>query len=165
MNRKNKGISPVVATVIIVAIAIALAIAVALWASGLVGIFTRFEEVKVISAYAEATPEGQAGDFTVTMDIKNTGSADATIDNVVINGKPFETGYPSGSITVKIKVGTGDGQQLTPSSGAGISLKSGETGTMTIDIKAAAGFKSGQTLDIKIHTAAGHDYAKAVVLP
>ncbi|MEM2495198.1 MAG: archaellin/type IV pilin N-terminal domain-containing protein, partial [Nitrososphaerota archaeon] len=58
MNRKNKGISPVVATVIIVAIAIALAIAVALWASGLVGIFTRFEEVKVVSAYAELKSGG-----------------------------------------------------------------------------------------------------------
>ena len=161
MNRKNKGISPVVATVIIVAIAIALAIAVALWASGLVGIFTRFEEVKVISAYAEISDGG----FTVSMDIKNTGSADATIDNVVINGKPFQTGYTG--IIVKIKIGNSN-HTLDPSGTSGetgISLKSGETGTMTITIPADVGFKSGQTLDIKIHTAAGHDYAKAVVLP
>jgi len=155
MNRKNKGISPVVATVIIVAIAIALAIAVALWASGLVGIFTRFEEVKVISAYAELKT---GGGFTVTLDLKNTGSADATLDNVVINGKPFQS-YPGG---ITVNVGT---NPLDPNAGKAVPLKSGESATMTIDIPDTVGFKSGQTLDIKIHTAAGHDYAKAVVLP
>ena len=160
MNRKNKGISPVVATVIIVAIAIALAIAVALWASGLVGIFTRFEEVKVISAYAEAGTN--PGDFTVSMDIKNTGSADATIDNVIINGKPFKS-Y-TGDIEISVKI-EGTDYPLDPNAGKSVSLKSGQIGTMKIDIPAAIGFKSGQTLDIKIHTAAGHDYAKAVVLP
>ncbi|MEM1575191.1 MAG: archaellin/type IV pilin N-terminal domain-containing protein [Nitrososphaerota archaeon] len=154
MNRKNKGISPVVATVIIVAIAIALAIAVALWASGLVGIFTRFEEVKVISAYADLT----SGTFTVTLDLKNTGSADATIDNVVINGKPY-----SSWTGISVEVG---GSPFDPNTG--FTLKSGETATMILSFSAGQGgpgFKSGQTLDIKIHTAAGHDYAKAVVLP
>jgi flagellin-like protein len=152
MNRKNKGISPVVATVIIVAIAIALAIAVALWASGLVGIFTRFEEVKVISAYAEISGNG----FNVTLTLKNTGSADATIDNVIINGKPY--GSWTGGITIDI-----EGTAFDPNTG--YPLKSGEQVDMTITIPSAVGFKSGQTLDIKIHTAAGHDYAKAVVLP
>ena len=153
MNRKNKGISPVVATVIIVAIAIALAIAVALWASGLVGIFTRFEEVKVISAYAETAT---GGGFTVTMTLKNTGSADATIDNVIINGKPY-TAYSG----VDIYIGSTK-KDFTQS---GEPLASGAQKTLSIGISDAAGFKSGQTLDIKIHTAAGHEYAKAVVLP
>jgi len=157
MNRKNKGISPVVATVIIVAIAIALAIAVALWASGLVGIFTRFEEVKVISAYAEVPQGGAAGAFTVTLTLKNTGSADATIDNVIINGKPFKTGYTGITVTI-------DGTDFDPTTG-GYALRTGEQVNMIINIGAQAGFKSGQTLDIKVHTAAGHDYAKAVVLP
>lgn len=154
MNRKNKGISPVVATVIIVAIAIALAIAVALWASGLVGIFTRFEEVKVISAYAEAG--STAGSFTVSLTLKNTGSADATIDNVIINGKPF-TSYTGTTVNI-------GGSNLDPNAGSYVPLKSGEQKDMTIDIPPNI-FTSGQTLDIKIHTAAGHDYAKAVVLP
>ena len=46
MSRSRSGISPVVATVILVAIAIVIAIAVAFWATGLVGIFTRFENSK-----------------------------------------------------------------------------------------------------------------------
>ena len=37
---RSKGISPVIATVIIVAVAIAIAIAVAFWLTGIVGIFT-----------------------------------------------------------------------------------------------------------------------------
>jgi len=154
MNRKNKGISPVVATVIIVAIAIALAIAVALWASGLVGIFTRFEEVKVISAYAEISGNG----FKVTMTLKNTGSADATIDNVIINGKPFQSWTSISGITI-------GNSTLDPSKSTYVPLKSGEQKDMIITIISMADFKSGQTLDVKVHTAAGHDYAKAVVLP
>jgi len=50
-GRKNSGISPVVATVILVAVAIVIAIAVAFWASGLVGVFTRFEKIEIVSAY------------------------------------------------------------------------------------------------------------------
>ena len=49
-GRKNSGISPVVATVILVAVAIVIAIAVAFWASGLVGVFTRFEKLEIVSA-------------------------------------------------------------------------------------------------------------------
>jgi len=158
MNRKNKGISPVVATVIIVAIAIALAMAVALWASGLVGIFTRFEEVKIVSAYAESGKSlgGTSYQFIVNMTLRNTGSADATIDNVIINGKPY-----TALTGVDIYIG---GTKKDPAT-SGEPLAAGETKTLGIGIATAAGFKSGQTLDIKIHTSAGHEYAKAVVLP
>jgi flagellin-like protein len=156
MNRKNnKAISPVVATVIIVAIAIALAMAVALWASGLVGIFTRFEEVKIIAAYAE--PDGGGGGFDISLSLRNTGSADATIDNVIINGKPFNA-YTG--ITVKV-----DSVEIDPVGGTTATLFSGESKNMVITVTSGAGFKSGQTIDIKVHTSAGHEYAKAVVLP
>jgi hypothetical protein len=49
--RGKAGISPVVATVILVAVAIVIAIAVAFWASGLVGVFTRFEKIEIQAAY------------------------------------------------------------------------------------------------------------------
>jgi len=84
MRRSSSGISPVVATVILVAIAIVIAIAVAFWASGLVGIFTRFEKIEIQAAYVE-------GD-DVVLKFKNTGSSPAVIDMVFVNGKPaFET--------------------------------------------------------------------------
>ena len=78
------GISPVVATVILVAIAIVIAIAVAFWASGLVGVFTRFEKIEITAAYAGSTDSG----YQVVIDVRNSGSADETIDDIYDNGKP-----------------------------------------------------------------------------
>jgi len=45
LNRR--GISPVIATIIIVAVAIAIAIAVAFWVVGIAGLFTRFEKLEL----------------------------------------------------------------------------------------------------------------------
>ena len=83
-GRKNSGISPVVATVILVAVAIVIAIAVAFWASGLVGVFTRFEKLEIVSAImTDAT--------TFQVVIRNTGSADSAIIQVVVQGKAVGT--------------------------------------------------------------------------
>jgi flagellin-like protein len=79
-ERKKSGISPVVATVILVAVAIVIAIAVAFWASGLVGVFTRFEKLEIVSAVmTDAT--------TFTVRIRNTGSAPTQILQVVVQGQ------------------------------------------------------------------------------
>ena len=61
MNRK--GISPVIATVIIVAVAIAIAIAVAFWMTGIVGIFTgQVEQLQIVAA----TPQNVDGGYNIT---------------------------------------------------------------------------------------------------
>jgi len=79
-GRKKSGISPVVATVILVAVAIVIAIAVAFWASGLVSVFTRFEKLEIVSAV-------MTDERTFTVRIRNTGSADSAIIQVVVQGK------------------------------------------------------------------------------
>jgi len=79
MRRSSSGISPVVATVILVAIAIVIAIAVAFWASGLVGVFTRFEKLEIVSAY-------QSGADEITVIVRNTGTTPTSIIQVVLNG-------------------------------------------------------------------------------
>jgi len=71
--KTKKGISPVITTVILVAVGIAIAIAVALWMSGLVGIFTRFEKVEVRNSYA-SKPSG----FEIVISFINTGSMKST---------------------------------------------------------------------------------------
>jgi flagellin-like protein len=78
-GRKNSGISPVVATVILVAVAIVIAIAVAFWASGLVGVFTRYEQLEVLSAYQSAAD-------TITIIVANRGTTNSSIIQVVVNG-------------------------------------------------------------------------------
>jgi len=81
MNRSKSGISPVVATVILVAIAIVIAIAVAFWATGLVGIFTRFEKLEIVSAYQDSEKTDN-----IIVRVRNTGSSPTSITEVVING-------------------------------------------------------------------------------
>ena len=123
MSRSRLGISPVVATVILVAVAIVIAIAVAFWASGLVGIFTRFEKLEITSAYADVT------NSQVVLVVKNTGSSDTVIDMILINGKPaistsipmpigastviaisFEEGLVTGGVTNEIALHTTGGK-------------------------------------------------------
>lgn len=147
----RRGVSPVIATIIIVAIAIVMSIAVAYWMLGLGSAFTKYEKLEFTTAYA--TKDTVAGTFTVHMTVKNTGSATATIDvpSILYNGKPFD-GYavlplPSAS--------------FTPS----VTMNPGEQATGTIVFTEGSEFVSGMTVEIMIHTVAGHDYPKVVMLP
>jgi len=149
----KKGISPVITTVIIVAVGIAVAIAVALWMSGLVATLTRFEKLEITSAYALS----KNGTWEVYVTIKNTGSADATITSVMINGIPSDAWDKGGSsqpdpASSPVTVNVGSSASFT------ITLnKSGKIGTTTLT--------SGITLNIVFHTAAGKDYPTSVTLP
>lgn len=148
--KNKKAISPVIATVILVAVAVAIAIAVAFWAAGLAGTFTRFEKLEVGSAYAITNTS--AG---FTWDVKilavNTGSSDATITNIFINGVP----YTDASLTSVVAV------TPTPS----IPMVVGSNCTIIVQILESTGFIHGQTIDVKLHTASGTDYPKSIVLP
>ncbi|MEM3398327.1 MAG: archaellin/type IV pilin N-terminal domain-containing protein [Nitrososphaerota archaeon] len=93
IGRSKSGISPVVATVILVAVAIVIAIAVAFWASGLVGIFTRFEKLEIVSAY-------QQDETTITLSVKNTGTSPTSIIQVVVNGVSVHDVTPPQSFNV-----------------------------------------------------------------
>ena len=148
----RRGISPVIATVIIVAVTIAVSIAVAYWMGGLASFFTRFEKIEIGSAYANGT---EATGFTIKLtSIKNTGSADATISQVLINGR-LHSEY--GSTTVN------GSATLTPIS----IVAGGSKSSIIIQTPAGYGapFTSGTTLTITLHTASGKDYPINVALP
>jgi len=101
--RSKSGISPVVATVILVAVAIVIAIAVAFWASGLVGIFTRFEKIEIQAAYVD-------NNGNVVLQFKNTGSSPAVIDMVFVNGEPAIT------TSISLSVGAASSLQIASAS-------------------------------------------------
>ncbi len=87
----RKGISTIIATIIIVAIAIVMAIAVAYWAMGIGGSFTRFEKLQYTTTpYATLVTTATPNTYTIYFSMKNTGTASATIDtsNIMINGQP-----------------------------------------------------------------------------
>jgi flagellin-like protein len=145
MNRNKSGISPVMATVILVAIAIVIAIAVAFWASGLVGVFTRFEKLEITSAY-------YVKDEGVKLTVRNTGSADASIDNIFVNGRPCDGGC---------------GGVPNPDSPKTIAV--GESETITVGNPPSGvtdnEWKSGVTYEIAVHTASGKTYPVSVLIP
>jgi flagellin-like protein len=153
---KRRGISPVIATVIIVAVTIAVAIAVAFWMTGIVGLFTGFEQVQIVSAVP--TFDNAANQFTIILTVKNTGTAPAAIDNIFINGVPFDN--PINVQWNNAAWNPGTAQTLAPGQQAQITI-------IFNDRTAWAGgtLTHGVSVEIKLHTASGKEYPKLVVLP
>jgi flagellin-like protein len=152
--KDRRGISPVITTVILVAVGIAIAVAIALWMSGLVGLFTRFEKIEIKNSYVDV----DNGDFVVYVTFANTGSSDASIDSVLINGKPLEA--------------WGAGLQTDPPvvSGTPLAVPVGTTISLTITIppgtkSGEAELKSGVTVTVTLHSTSGKDYPTSVALP
>ena len=160
MRRSSSGISPVVATVILVAIAIVIAIAVAFWASGLVGVFTRFEKIEVTAAVYDTT------NHDIELLVRNTGSSPATIDNIYVNGQPV------GSNNFNLLTQDGDVVEL-PADAQTCSVNNtmatcdpGEY--VIISLTGAAGgaaFQHGVTYEVAVHTASGKLYPVSVQIP
>jgi flagellin-like protein len=157
---KNKrAISPVIATVILVAVAITVSVAVAYWMGGIAGMYTKFEKVEIMSAYAPK--DTTTSYWNVTMLLKNTGSADATLMEVYVNNVPKASWTPNilwfNATGTPVSIGTGS-----------LTLKSGQSVTLRVDISTACTsptqLTSGTTINIKIHSAGGMDYIKLVEL-
>ncbi len=165
LENKKRGVSPVIATIIIVAIAIAISIAVALYLTGITGTFTRFERLDVTSAYSN--PPMVNGTFPVDLAVKNSGTSLLSVDRVIINGKPAElsvgwavTGVfdPTSGTTPSNAAIWIDGSGST---GNVISMGQGYGGKITVNIEG----NSGQSVEITLHTVSGKEYPKVVVLP
>ncbi|MCS7386126.1 MAG: DUF4352 domain-containing protein [archaeon GB-1867-005] len=181
----NKGISPVIATVIIVSVAIAIAVAVAFWMTGITGLFTRYEKIEVTNAYAVWNDTD--GPWLVVLQLRNSGSDTATIDDILINVKP-SSAYTG---VIKILLYKGSNGKTSPTYVKGnnfidyypggdqnnwddinfqneqVTINAGEEKTIAIiiDIPDESGFAHGQSVEFKVHTVAGKEYPKTVVLP
>ena len=159
MNKK--GISPVIATVIIVAVAIAIAIAVAFWMTGIVTIFTgQVEQLQIVAA----TPSGSASDYDIEVIVKNAGTTSVTVDGAFITPSDLV----SGTTTIKCTIDTTD---YTGTSAPGLNDLNTNSkctispgGSAKIKIESLNG-SPGQSVEVKLHTAAGKEYPKLLVLP
>ena len=170
--KDKKGISPVITTVILVAVGIALAVAIGLWMSGLVATFTRFEKLEITGAYAISSTTSISGNpvgWKVYVMANNTGSSDATITTIMINGVPnnVSDGWKGTSYAGQIfKPGTTPPTSLplpqTVSVGSGIKF---EIDLVKGDSIGSTKLSSGITLNIVLHSAAGKDYPASVTLP
>jgi flagellin-like protein len=142
----KRGISPVVATVILVAVTIVVAVAVAYWMGGIAGLYTRYEKLEISSIYAEGN---ETDGWNITVTVKNTGSADATIDNVLLNGKPHGTVSAGLNVTLPVSLTVGSQKAIT----------------ITISHEGYESFASGVSVEVRLHTAGGQEYPKTVTLP
>ncbi|MGA3111737.1 MAG: archaellin/type IV pilin N-terminal domain-containing protein [Candidatus Bathyarchaeia archaeon] len=141
-KRNRRGLSTVIATIIIVAIAIVMAIAVAYWAMGVGNSFTRFEKLQITNAYASS-------DTAATITVRNTGTATATLDptsSVFINGQLIATG-------------------VTVNGGAtAVAIPPGSSATVAIAIPPAQA-NSGVSVQVTVQSAAGNQYPTVLSLP
>jgi NAD(P)H-flavin reductase len=88
--------------------------------------------------------------------VKNTGTTDATINLILINGKPAQD-----YTRVKAYDATGAKLQLDYVNNQ---VRMESTASLKLFLPSPT-FKAGQSVEIILHTAAGKDYPKNVVLP
>jgi hypothetical protein len=155
--KDNSGISLLVATVILIAVTIVVVVAVAYWMGGIAVLYTRFEKLQIISAYATwnatSNQTGQgSGEWKIIVTLRNTGSADATITGLYINGKPWDDVYFGGRILVP--------SGILPAS----LIPSGQPVSVTFYIAKGGGFNPGVSIEIKLHSASGQDYPTMITL-
>lgn len=175
---ERKGISTIIATIIIVSVSIVMAIAVAYWVMGVGNSFTKFERIEFLSIYADynptvpAVPErnitdsvtnetvtipgspGIPANYSISVVLKNTGSAAATINNIFVNGRPYDRGY-NHTVTQEKIVGEYLAAGASTPEGAMIYLPDIPDGY----------FSHGNSVDVSFQTAAGRSYSNTVVLP
>jgi flagellin-like protein len=163
---KRRAVSPVIATVILIAVAVALGIAVAFWASGLTSSFSKYEKLGVNVQYSSLS----GGKWTINLGGQNTGSSDASITQIQVNGVPITPNPGSSKGTLEWNVVQSGA--CTPSSAQTtlpIAVPSGQTFCLSFVLPDDAGstsqtFASGQTIQVTIITAAGNNYPASIVL-
>ncbi|RLE72349.1 MAG: DUF4352 domain-containing protein, partial [Thermoprotei archaeon] len=142
----------------IVAVAIAIAIAVAFWMTGIVTIFTgQVEQLQIVSA----SPSGSAGSYEIKVIVKNAGTTSVTVDGVFITPSDLVV---SGTTTLSCSAGSissTDGLNGIDTNSA-CTIDPGESATITISNLDGS---PGQSVEVKLHTAAGKEYPKLLVLP
>jgi len=150
---RRKAISPVIATVIIVAVTIAVAIAVAFWMTGIIGLFTGFEQLQITTIM-----DTQQG---IQLTVRNTGTQTATITDIFINGR-------SCNVQLRCALNVNPQQALQNNN---VVLNPGQHVDITISFTRANAQQAnlgdigpGTSIEVKLLTASGKEYPKLIVL-
>jgi len=127
-NRKRKGISPIIATVLLIAITIAAGLAIYGWVSGLISAGTSSRIVGTTSLTL-TLEEVNSADNSATILIRNEGSY-----NVILNSTNIELVASDGTVTTPVS--TSPSLPLTVPAGrtATLTIKTSSSGTYTLEI-------------------------------
>jgi hypothetical protein len=80
MAKSRKAVTPAITTIVIVIVALTVSIAGEYWIVGAVPAFTQYEELKTMSVHISDSENA-------TINVKNTGSGEASITDVTVNGR------------------------------------------------------------------------------
>ncbi len=174
LRTTEDGVSNVIAVVIILAVTVSVAIIivfweiiVAFWMTGSTGLSMKCERLEITDAYADWCSNYSV--WVITLHVVNAGSSDATIDDVLINGKPLNSlvglsthnlGYVYGRVTVTAN------DVVNNSEVAGVEVYSFDEGRWNITIDKAypideSGFK---VLDLKDGVPLKSGYVTTIVI-
>jgi flagellin-like protein len=157
---KRKGVSPVIATVILVAVAITVAVGTSYWMGGISAQYTEFEKIEIQTGYSMFGVDGGGvnSGWNITLQLKNSGSTASTITHVFLNDKPITL------LATPVNVFTVGGLE-TSIPDTGLLLEAGQSKGMYILVDDAyEALSPGTTVNIKLHSGGGTDYIKLIRL-
>jgi hypothetical protein len=149
--------SIVISTIIIIAISITMAIAMSFWAMGIGDSLTKFEKLEFVTAYAGDTQVTYLGRacFQIFIQVKNTGTNTATINNIFLDNKPYNAASsrtPGGILAYQTGI-------------YGVILQTGQALGGSVYLPVGGLWNSGDYVDLELETSAGRHYPYTVVLP
>lgn len=103
--KSKKGLSPVVASIILIAVTVAVSIAVAAWMGALTFTFMRTEEYNIISVNFSGT--SGLSNNSIVIKIQNTGSSSFTIDT------PAKVNGVTKTLAAQVKIEAGTSTDVT----------------------------------------------------
>ena len=159
MNNKNKkGISIIIATIILISICLAITIFAILWYSGIIQKFIFYEKIEIIDVWSKRTFDDY---FFISINFRNIGNTVVKICNVEINGKPPE----KFSDDTEVFLGNVEtGSSLDPlNEKTFLPVKPGERGGVSIAFPPYAA-SVGQKIHITIYTVNGGEYHVSLIL-
>jgi archaeal type IV pilus assembly protein PilA len=128
-KKSTKALSPVVASIILIAVTVAVSVVVAAWMGGMtIGLMGNAEQVSITNYSFDALGT------TVTIDVRNTGTATVNLASATIDG-------------VKVTV-------MDPDFGDTANIDKGTTATFDLT-KPGVAFNAGAQYSIKLVTAKG----------
>jgi len=141
---------------------------------GIAGLYTRFEKLEIV--YATVSYNNTGKYWTVTLKVKNTGSADTKIDDILLNGVTIQDVKNSNNSYANWTYNSSSvpSPSVTPGSNkcgsVSILLNSGSEVYIVVAIPEGANMGSstaisGLSLELKLHTSGGKEYPKILTLP
>jgi flagellin-like protein len=147
---RRKGVSPVIAVLLLIAIAVATGILVYVWVSGLAGSLSSSSVNQVTEQLTLTSYKFDSN--SLYLYIKNTGGNKVTIDQVYVNGVGF------GDFTVTTNLGATSGTSTSL-----YSIGVGEVVKIIIDTSNADTTEEGKAYIIKVTTSTGGVFTWTVV--